>query len=166
MKKNPLSAGTSGVLFVCLGNICRSPMAEGMFRHVASEAGVLDRFRIDSAGTGSWHAGSPPDGRAQATLRKRGVDISGLRARQVEPEDFHDFDLLLAMDASNRGDLLEIAPKPMQGKVRLFLEFAPHLRTREVPDPYYGGPEGFDRVLEMVEAASAGLLKALTDKSL
>jgi protein-tyrosine phosphatase len=165
MKKSSLSAGVSGVLFVCLGNICRSPMAEGMFRHAAAEAGALDLFRIDSAGTGAWHAGSAPDRRAQATLKKRGVDISGLRARQVELEDFHSFDLLLAMDASNRSDLLDIAPRDMRGKVRLFLEYAPHLLVREVPDPYYGGADGFNEVLELVEAASAGLLDALLRKS-
>lgn len=136
-----------------------------MFRRAVTEAGALERFRIDSAGTGAWHAGSAPDRRAQATLRKRGVDISGLRARQVEPEDFHDFDLLLAMDASNRRDLLDIAPREAQGKVKLFLDYAPHLNVREVPDPYYGGAEGFDHVLELVEAASAGLLKALLSKS-
>lgn len=140
-------------------------MAEGMFRHAAAGAGALDRFRIDSAGTGGWHAGSAPDRRAQAALRQRGVDISGLRARQVEPDDFHEFDLLLAMDAGNRRDLLDIAPEETQGKVKLFLDYAPHLQTREVPDPYYGGAEGFDHVLKLVEAASAGLLKALLSKS-
>jgi protein-tyrosine phosphatase len=166
MSKSLQSAGTTGVLFVCLGNICRSPMAEGVFRRVAAEAGVLDRFRIDSAGTGDWHAGSPPDRRAQAALRRRGVDISALRARQVDERDFHAFDLLLAMDASNRQDLLDIAPEGTGGKVRLFLDYAPHLNAREVPDPYFGGAEGFDRALELVEAASAGLLRALLNTSI
>lgn len=161
MENNQSSAVVFGVLFVCLGNICRSPMAEGMFRRAVEAAGASERFLIDSAGTGGWHAGSPPDRRAQAVLRKRGVDISGLSARQVQTDDFFTFDLLLAMDAGNRTDLLALSPKGQEGKVGLFLDYAPHLRVREVPDPYYGGPEGFERVLALVEAASEGLLKAL-----
>jgi protein-tyrosine phosphatase len=165
MKNNPHPAGQTGVLFVCLGNICRSPMAEGVFRHAVAAAGAQDLFRIDSAGTGGWHAGSPPDPRAQAALRKRGVDISGLCARQADEDDFYTFDLLLAMDADNRRDLLAIAPKGHEGKVKLFLDYAPQAPTREVPDPYYGGPGGFDHVFALVEAASQGLLQSLMKKS-
>jgi protein-tyrosine phosphatase len=165
MKNDPLPSGPTGVLFVCLGNICRSPMAEGVFRRAATAAGAQDLFRIDSAGTGNWHAGSPPDARAQAALRKRGIDISGLCARQADEDDFFAFDLLLAMDASNRRDLLAVAPKGQEGKVKLFLDYAPQLPTREVPDPYYGGPDGFDHVFALVEAASQGLLQSLLKKS-
>jgi protein-tyrosine phosphatase len=164
MEHNHPQPALIGVLFVCLGNICRSPMAEGMFRSVTAGAGVEDRFRIDSAGTGGWHAGSPPDRRAQAAIRGRGVDISGLRARQVRTEDFLAFDFLLAMDAGNRRDLLDLAPAGQEQKVSLFLDYAPQMRLRDVPDPYYGGPEGFDHVLELVEAASRGLLNVLLKK--
>lgn len=132
-----------------------------MFRHAVAAAGAQDLFHIDSAGTGGWHVGSHPDARAQATLRKRGVDISGLYARQVEENDFFTFDLILAMDASNRRDLLNMAPKGQESKIRLFLDYAPQASVREVPDPYYGGPDGFDRVFELVKAASDGLLRSL-----
>lgn len=155
-----------GVLFVCLGNICRSPTAEGIFRRDVELAGLADRVRIDSAGTGAWHAGQPPDQRSQRESLRRGVDISAQRARQASRGDFFDFDLLIAMDRSNRQRLEQIRPTLFAGKaamaeVRLMLEFAPRLRSEgvlDVPDPYDGGPEGFERVFEMIEEASAGLL--------
>lgn len=146
------------LLFVCLGNICRSPMAEGMFRHVADEQGVLHLFDTDSAGMGDWHKGEAPDARAQATALDRGFDISGQASRKVELEDFEDFHLVLAMDASNISDMLEIAPHEARHKLRRFLEYAPHMGVEDVPDPYYGGPEGFGHALNLIEAAARGLL--------
>jgi len=146
------------ILVVCLGNICRSPMAEGMFRHVADEQGVLHLFETDSAGMGNWHKGEAPDARAQVTALDRGFDISGQSARKVELEDFEDFDLVLAMDASNISDMEEIVPDEARHKLRRFLEYAPHMGVEDVPDPYYGGPEGFGHALDLIEAASRGLL--------
>ncbi len=153
------------ILLVCLGNICRSPMAEGVLRRMAEEAGLDDALIIDSAGTGDWHVGHPPDQRALAAISKRGIDISDLRARQVGPEDFARFDLLLAMDRDNRADLLDMAPTPEDArKVRLFLDFAPETGVAEVPDPYYGGRQGFETVLDLIEAASRGLLDHIGEK--
>ena len=149
------------ILFVCLGNICRSPMAEGVFRKVVEGAGLLDHLVIDSAGTGSWHVGDPPDPRAQAAAVARGIDISGLRARQVSARDFDNFDLLLAMDQSNYNDLTALAESEHADRVRLFLDYAPDLVLREVPDPYYGGKDGFADVLNLVQLASEGLLGEL-----
>ena len=149
------------ILFVCLGNICRSPMAEGVFRKVAVDAGLLDHLVIDSAGTGNWHVGDPPDPRAQAATAVRGIDISGLRARQVSSQDFDNFDLLLAMDQSNHNDLTALGAGEAVDRVRLFLDYAPDLGLRDVPDPYYGGKDGFDDVLNLVELASEGLLREL-----
>jgi protein-tyrosine phosphatase len=149
------------LLFVCLGNICRSPMAEGVFRRVVVENGVADRFEIDSAGMGDWHLGQAPDTRAQKAARDRGMDISAQRARQVKPSDFDRFDLLLAMDDANYDELLALAPKSKLHKVRLFLDFAPAAGTRNVPDPFYGEPEGFDRALDLIEQATRGLLEEL-----
>ena len=149
------------LLFVCLGNICRSPMAEGVFRRVAEDEGAMHDFEIDSAGMGNWHAGQAPDTRAQAAALTRGVDISAQCARQVRAEDFARFDLLLAMDRSNHADLMSLAPKDAQHKVRYFLDFARHVGTKDVPDPFYGGNEGFDHALDLIEAASRGLLEAL-----
>ncbi len=151
------------ILFVCLGNICRSPMAEGVFRHVVGCRGAADRFLIDSAGMGSWHIGEPPDARAQAAARGRGVEISSQRARRVAADDFERFDTILAMDESNRNDLLNLAPELHQPKVRLLLEFAPDAGRLEVPDPYYGGADGFERVLDLIERASDGLYRALLE---
>ncbi len=150
------------ILFVCLGNICRSPMAEGVFRHLLHAKGMSDRVLLDSAGTGSWHVGEPPDPRARRAAAKRGVEISHLVARQVSPKDFADFDLILAMDRSNLADLQAMAPPEHRHKIKLFLSYADDAPTQEVPDPYYGGPEGFDRVLDLLEAASEGLLHALS----
>jgi protein-tyrosine phosphatase len=149
------------ILFVCLGNICRSPMAEGVFRQVAEEEGVLDLFDIDSAGMGHWHVGQAPDRRAQAAARSRGIDISNQTARQVRRSDFADFDLVLAMDGSNVADLTQIAPKDARHKIRRFLDYAPQVGTRDVPDPFFGGREGFDEALDLIEAAARGLLADL-----
>lgn len=141
-----------------MGNICRSPLAENVFRHQANQRGVMDRFDIDSAGTGGWHAGEPPDHRMQATAKARGVKMIG-RARQVRTEDFERYDLLLCADEDNRRNLLKIgAPKD---KTRLLLEFHPDADVREVPDPYYGGQDGFETVFELVETACEHLLNHL-----
>ena len=145
------------ILFVCLGNICRSPMAEGVFRHVAENRGLSDGLTVDSAGTGSWHVGNPPDERAQRAAAGRGIDISGLRARQVGPDDFEQFDLVVAMDDANIDALRRLAPDAACDRIRLFLEFTAGGSVREVPDPYYGGEEGFDHVLDLIEAAARGL---------
>ncbi len=149
------------LLFVCLGNICRSPMAEGAFRRAAAAQGVLDRFEIDSAGLGDWHVGQAPDVRAQDAAGRRGIDISGQSARQITGEDFARFDLLLAMDGSNYEDLALLAPKGERHKIRRFLDFAPHAGTKDVPDPFFGEAEGFDHALDLIEEAARGLLAAL-----
>jgi len=149
------------ILFVCLGNICRSPMAEGAFRHLVEERGAADGFEIDSAGTGAWHVGEPPDARAASTALLRGVDISGLSARKVTAQDFERFDYILAMDMENHMNLMRMAPAAHKRKVKLFLEYAPDQPEQEVPDPYYGGQNGFEHVLDLVESASHGLLAQL-----
>ncbi|WP_369602264.1 low molecular weight protein-tyrosine-phosphatase [Hahella sp. SMD15-11] len=154
---------TQGVLFVCLGNICRSPTAEAVFRHRAKQAGLRDLL-VDSCGTGGWHVGEAPDRRAQAAARARGYDLSALRARQVSPSDFSRFDWILAMDEQNLADLQRLCPDNWRGHLGLFLELAPELGVREVPDPYYGGPEGFDRVLDLIEVASDALIGRLLSK--
>jgi protein-tyrosine phosphatase len=146
------------VLFVCMGNICRSPTAQGVFRKVVDREGMLEVVEIDSAGTHAYHVGEPPDRRAQETAVRRGIDLSDQRARRVVPEDFHTFDYILAMDQDNYHNLSGVCPAGQERKLMLFMDFAPHLRTREVPDPYYGGPSGFERVFDMVEAAAEGLL--------
>lgn len=152
------------VLFVCMGNICRSPTAQGIFSHLTNQENLSNLIKVDSAGTHAYHVGNPPDHRAQATALKRGIDLSHQTARRVNVADFEEFDYVLAMDEDNLLDLQEICPDEHAHKVRLFLEYAPHLNIREVPDPYYGGPGGFDRVLDMVEIASEGLLKEIRDK--
>jgi protein-tyrosine phosphatase len=152
------------ILFVCLGNICRSPTAEGVMRHIVREQGLEDAIEIDSAGTGGWHVGSPPDERATAAARRRSIALAGA-ARQFSPDDFSRYDLILAMDAENARDLLALAPSEQAAaKVRLLREFDPASDGSgdlDVPDPYYGGPGGFDEVLDMVEAATHGLLDRL-----
>jgi protein-tyrosine phosphatase len=149
------------LLFVCLGNICRSPMAEGVFRRVAENEGVAHLFEIDSAGMGDWHLGQAPDERAQEAALNRGVDISGQSARQVARGDFERFDLLLAMDGSNYEELSALAPKRARHKIRRFLDYAPHVGIKDVPDPFYGEAEGFDHALDLIEAAARGLLADL-----
>lgn len=144
------------VLFVCLGNICRSPLAEGTFGAVVAERGAADAFLLDSAGTGAWHLGSAPDPRSIAIAARHGVDISRQRARKVTAEDFDRFDLILGMDRSNVDELRRIAPEAAPRKIHLFLDFAEGRQT-DVPDPYYGGPEGFADVYRMVRTASEAL---------
>lgn len=146
---------TIRVLFVCLGNICRSPTAEGILRGLMGDANV----EVDSAGTSNWHVGGPPDTRAQATALQRGYDLSGLRARQVTAQDFHDFDLILAMDRENLADLAALRPPNARARLELFLDYAPGQPLRDVPDPYYS--HGFDSVFELLEEASRGLLADL-----
>jgi len=146
------------VLFVCMGNICRSPTAEGVFRHVVQQAGLQDRIAIDSAGTHGYHTGSPPDERSQHHARLRGYDLSGLRARQVEDLDFERFDLILAMDHENLALLEDDCPPQFLHKLRRLMEFAPAGLSDVVADPYYGGKQGFETVLDHVEAACEGLL--------
>lgn len=146
------------VLFICLGNICRSPTAHGVFESLVACQGLADQIVIDSAGTGDWHIGRAPDPRAQQAAQRRGHDIAHLRARQVTPGDFSHFDYILAMDHANLDDLQAMRPQWYQGHLGLFLDFAPGLAGSAVPDPYYGGEEGFDQVFDMVDAASRGLL--------
>ena len=147
-----------------MGNICRSPTAEAVFRaHVRSRAPELD-LEIDSAGTHDYHVGEPPDARAIKAAARRGLDLSGLRARQVADEDFGRFDLILAMDRYNRSTLLERSPPEYHPRIRLLLEFADDPAVLDVPDPYYGGTQGFDEVLDLVEEAAAGLLAELRRK--
>ena len=153
---------TRRVLFVCLGNICRSPTAEAVFRDLLRRERVEHAFEADSAGTHAYHVGSAPDARTVAAARRRGIDMSALRARIVEPVDFERFELLLAMDEQNYRHLLAMAPPGRRDRVRLFLEFAPEQERREVPDPYYGGATGFEDVLDLVEEAARGLLAELT----
>lgn len=149
------------LLFVCMGNICRSPTAEGMFQKLLEQSELKTQIQIDSAGTHSYHIGEPPDRRSQLVALQRGIHLSHLRARQVKSEDFTQFDYILAMDKNNYGWLDSHCPQQHKHKLYLFLAFAPHLKQREVPDPYYGGATGFDQVLDLTEAASQGLLAHL-----
>ena len=141
------------ILFVCLGNICRSPTAEIVFRDLAAREAPELVLTADSAGTGGYHIGAAPDPRTQEAARRRGYDLSSRRARSVEPQDFAAFDLLLAVDRSTRSILRARAPEHAHPRIRLLLEFAPELGVEDVPDPYYGGAEGFEQVLDMVEEA-------------
>lgn len=150
------------ILFVCLGNICRSPAAEGVLRAKARNRGV--NVYIESAGTGAWHAGDPPDKRMIKAAGDRGYNLSHQRARKVTDADFFEFDFLLAMDLSNHTDLLEMAPPNRECDIRLFLDFAPG-ETRETPDPYYGGDQGFETVLDLIEAGADAFLDYLEDES-
>ena len=151
-------AESVSVLFVCMGNICRSPTAQGVFRKLVEDSDLGRHIIIDSAGTHAYHVGNPPDRRARETATRRGVDLSDLVARRVTEADFVEFDYVVAMDQDNLVALNEICPPGMSDRLHLFLDFAPHLEVNEVPDPYYGGPTGFERVFDLVEAASAGLL--------
>ncbi len=146
------------VLFVCMGNICRSPTAEGLFRQVVKDAGLANHINIDSAGTHSYHIGSQPDTRAQAASLKRGIDLSTLRGRQAECGDFDQFDYVLAMDGSNYSDLEHLAGGSTDN-LHMFLAFSEKFSETDVPDPYYGGNQGFEHVLDLIEDASKGLLK-------
>jgi protein-tyrosine phosphatase len=154
------------ILFVCLGNICRSPTAEAVFRALAARDAPELTIEVDSAGTAGYHVGEPADARTRQAAARRGYDMSPLRARVVEPRDFEHFDLILAMDRENLSVLHRRAPAHTRERVRLFLEFAPDAGVTDVPDPYYGGPNGFEEVLDLVEAAAGGLLQHLRQRSL
>lgn len=152
------------VLFVCLGNICRSPTADGIFRELVSNAKLDQKILVDSAGTENWHAGKTPDARTVAAANKRGYDLAVLRARQVQVADFDEFDYVLAMDKSNLADLERIKPSHFTGYLGLFLEFGERGDYREVPDPYYGENDGFELVLDLVEDAAQGLLNHIRQR--
>lgn len=154
------------VLFVCMGNICRSPTAHGVFEHMVREAGLEEAIGIDSAGTHAYHVGEQPDRRSQQTARSRGIDLSGQRARKVHDADFHEFDYILAMDEDNLYGLQSRCPPECEERLRLFLSFAPESGAREVPDPYYGGAHGFEHVFDLVEAAGRGLLEDIRKRHL
>jgi protein-tyrosine phosphatase len=149
------------VLFVCLGNICRSPLAQGVFEDVLRREALEDEVFVDSAGTGPWHVGSPPDHRAQRSASARGLDLSAQRARRISANDCEEFDYVLTMDEQAYRTVASLCRG--SAVVRPFLDFAPHSPEREVPDPYYGGPDGFERVLDLVEEASEGLLDDIRD---
>ncbi len=156
-----MNVAKTGILFVCMGNICRSPTAEGVFRMMAARAGIVGRIRIDSAGTHDFYTGGPPDWRATQAAAQRGYDLAPLRARQVEAADFARVDRIYAMDWMNLAWLEDLRPPDHRGELRLFLDLAPELGVREVPDPYDGGPEGFERVLDLIERASDALVADL-----
>ena len=158
-----MSGRRTRILMVCTGNICRSPTAEGVLRGMAETLGVAAAIEVDSAGTQGYHVGDPPDERSQEAARKRGYDISGLRARRVAPEDFHRFDLILAMDREHLAILEQSRPSNAQCQVQLFLDYARRAAASEVPDPYYGGPSGFEHVLDLIEDAAAGLIASLNN---
>ena len=153
------------ILFVCLGNICRSPTAEAVVRALAARELPEVGLEVDSAGTAAYHVGEPPDPRMQAAAARRGYELKALCARVVEPRDFERFDLILAMDRENLEVLHRRAPEQARERVRLFLEFSPDSEPREVPDPYYGGANGFEEVLDLVEAAARGLLGYLRQRA-
>lgn len=154
-------SSTTGILFVCLGNICRSPTAEAVFTRKVADAGLSDRVRIDSCGTHDYHPGKRPDARSGAVAARRGYALDHLRARVLRNSDFDEFDYILAMDESNLRDILASCPSNRRERVGLFLAFAPALGELAVPDPYYGDGAGFDVVLDLVEAASDGLIEHL-----
>lgn len=148
----------TSVLFVCLGNICRSPTAHGVFRALVEREGLSHVIRVDSAGTSGWHIGEPPDRRATAEAGKRGYDLSDLRGRQFQASDYLEFDYILAMDEDNLANMAALKPASYQGVLDLFLSFGSQNAIQEVPDPYYGGNQGFTHVLDLVEDGCAGLL--------
>jgi protein-tyrosine phosphatase len=147
------------VLFVCMGNICRSPTAEGVFISLLKAKGTSDKFLIDSAGTHAYHVGEPPDARAQQTAKQRGIDLSFIRARKFRYEDFEHFDYILAMDKDNLDILQQACPVEYQHKVKLFLDFAEGRDETDVPDPYYGGQNGFNNVFDLVTDAAEGFYR-------
>ncbi len=153
------------VLFVCLGNICRSPTAHGIFRSIVQKEQLEDAIVVDSAGTSGWHIGDPPDARSAAAASKRGYDLSGLRGRQVSASDFLEYDYILAMDSDNLAALESMKPHYYKGTLALFLDFAQNTEVSEVPDPYYGGAKGFDKVLDLLEDACTGLLENIRQHS-
>lgn len=149
------------VLFVCLGNICRSPTAEGVLRHRLAQAGLDSRVLVDSCGTGDWHVGKSPDSRAVAAASSRGIDLGGLKARQFRASDLEAFDYILAMDRQNLADLRDVWHQQGGTEPRLFLDLLPDEPMDEVPDPYFGGDEGFEQVLDLIEAASDALISEI-----
>lgn len=149
------------ILFVCLGNICRSPSAEGVCRALIEREGLGDRVQVESAGTHSYHTGKPPDRRAQRAAAGRGLDLSPLRARRATREDFQRFDYVIAMDRENAADLKRICPPGAEDRLARLMDFAPERGERDVPDPYYGGAEGFETMLDLIEAGVRGLLDHL-----
>lgn len=151
------------VLFVCLGNICRSPSAEGVFRQLVGQAGLADRIHIDSCGTGNWHVGKAPDARALAAARQRGIDISDLRARQITEQDLDRYDYVLVMDRQNLADVKDLWHQNGGTEPALFLSFGTSSH-KEVPDPYYGGEEGFEQVLDLIQDAGEGLLNDIRER--
>ncbi len=156
----------TSVLFVCLGNICRSPTAHGVFEQLVERQGASERFLIDSAGTAAYHVGKAPDPRTQAAARRRGYPLEHLRARAVDLSDFDSFDYILAMDAANLRDLRSLCPRGFRGHLGLFLDFAEGVKHKEVPDPYYSsGEQGFEEVLDLVEKAGQGLYRHLIQES-
>lgn len=156
-----MSGERVAVLFVCTGNICRSPTAEAIFRKIAVDAGLGEEILADSAGTHAYHVGEPPDSRARDAAASRGYDMSGLRARKVERADFDRYDLILAMDGEHRSFLEGLRTARSEGQVKLMMHYARRFPEKDVPDPYYGGPQGFERVLDMLEDAAEGLLQAV-----
>lgn len=160
-----MDSKTIKVCFVCLGNICRSPLAQGVFEYLVEQKGLQDKIQISSAGTGSWHVGKQPDSRMHATAKRRGINMKS-RARQFQPEDFNQFDLVLAMDQTNRNDLKEMCPSlDAEKKLRLFRSFDPECNGDEdVPDPYYGGGDGFEHVFEIVHRTCPEILKYITSE--
>ncbi|HFD79443.1 MAG TPA: low molecular weight phosphotyrosine protein phosphatase [Gammaproteobacteria bacterium] len=152
------------ILFVCMGNICRSPTAQGMFEYLLEQEGLSDEVYVDSAGTHAYHVGKSPDERAMRSAAARGIDLGAQRARRIEIEDFERFDYVLAMDSSNLDDLMALCPEQHREKLALFLDFAEELPEREVPDPYYGGAQGFERVLDLIEEGSRSLLESVRER--
>ncbi len=146
------------VLFVCTGNICRSPTAEGVMRALVEDRGLAAQIEIDSAGIGGWHVGEPPDERSQETARRRGVEIGTQRARTVRPGDFEHFDLIIAMDGGHYRSLAGACPDGRHDRIRMFMDYAPDYGIEDVPDPYYGAGDGFERVFDMIEAGAAAIL--------
>ena len=150
------------VLFVCSGNICRSPTADGVFRHLIVQAGLQNKVLVDSAGTLDYHVGSPPDRRSVRAAARRGYEIGALRARELAIADYADFDYLLAMDREHLAIMQSSAPPEYQEKIALMLDFSDRYRGNEVPDPYYGGPQGFEHVLDLIEDGATGLLSEIS----
>ncbi len=156
----------TSVIFICMGNICRSPTAEGIFRSQVVARGLEELIEIDSAGTHACHGGEKADARAQSLAQRRGIDLGSIRARKVTVADIEQFDYILAMDSDNQRNLLSLAPEGHEKKIRLMLEFTSLYSESEVPDPYYGGPLGFERVYDLIESASEGLLDDVVKETL
>ena len=164
-QETPSHTPSTRILFVCTGNICRSPSAEAILRHKAERSGAAARLQIDSAGLGEWHLGHPPDPRASDAVQARGYPMGAQTARLVDPGDFERFDYVIAMDEGHYAQLSEMAPAAAKGRVRLFLEFAPHTGRKSVPDPYYGDTRGFDAMVDLIEAGTDGLLAEIAERA-